>query len=345
MKFQALQEIVERARDDGYPQCLQIQVNKGKRRLFRESWGPGYRLFDLASLTKIFVTVPLIMKFVSEKKLNLQSRVETVLPFFSGAVGKIAVTKLLTHHSGLVWWRAYHENLIQYAPSERRLALMRLIGKEPVKVQKTCVYSDPDFMILGWIAEELGGAPLDELAKTHIFDPLGIKDMFFLRERSKQINAFAPTSKTRLRGQIRGFVDDDNTWALGGVSGHAGLFGTLESVNQMGIHFLAAARGKNLPFAPSTLFKKFTQRAVSPKLGDWGLGFMKPSRPVSSAGVQSDPEAFGHTGFTGTSLWVDPKRDVSISILSNRVYPDREDSRFVKLRSHLHDAIWAEVDG
>jgi len=139
-------------------------------------------------------------------------------------------------------------------------------------------------------------------------------------------------------------VFDENAFAMGGLSGHAGLFGTLENCEQFGVWLLETWLGKRKDVLSTKTVRLFTKRAVNPKVGDWALGFVVPSRPVSTGGRLISNNAFGHTGFTGTSLWIDPKRQAVVTILSNRTYPTRNDERFKALRIELHDIVWRSLD-
>jgi CubicO group peptidase (beta-lactamase class C family) len=131
---------------------------------------------------------------------------------------------------------------------------------------------------------------------------------------------------------------------VGGVSGHAGLFSTAEDVSVMGQFFLDLFNNQKRNILTGKTLKFFVKRATPRALGDWGLGFTIPTRPLSTAGKAVSDLAFGHVGFTGTSLWIDPKRDAVVTILSNRTYPDRNDERFKVLRRKLHDQIWEMID-
>lgn len=130
---------------------------------------------------------------------------------------------------------------------------------------------------------------------------------------------------------------------MGGVSGHAGLFSTGGDVTKMGQEFLNLYIGKG-SFVKASTLRKFVKRAVPPKKGDWGLGFTLPSRPVSTAGTKVSLKAFGHVGYTGTSLWIDPTRKSVVTILSNGTYPTYTNEKFKYLRRELHDLVWEIID-
>jgi CubicO group peptidase (beta-lactamase class C family) len=134
-------------------------------------------------------------------------------------------------------------------------------------------------------------------------------------------------------------VHDENTWALAGVAPHAGLFGTIDAVADWGLKLRAAVLNDSKRFGDPSMVRRFVKRQIPPRVGDWGLGFMKPSKGTASCGRYFSPQSFGHTGFTGTSLWMDPKNDVLVLIFSNRVHPTRKNSSFVGLRGSLHNWI------
>lgn len=328
-------KLIEKDQIKGNPPSLRIIVTHKGKKLINSSWGRPARFFDVGSMTKIMVTTPLCMKLFEEKKLSLNEKVKKYLPYFEGTpVGDIVIKKLLRHDSGLEAWRPFYKMI-------GKIPLKEIFKKEKVRKRAQCVYSDLDFIILGWIIEEVLDMPLDEAAEIFVFKKLKMKNTFFNpKERFKKLNLFAPTKKNR-----KGEVFDDNTFAMGGVAGHAGLFSTAEDVDIMGRTFLGLYFGKPSPLIKASTLKYFTKRAVSAKKGDWGLGFTLPSRPISTAGTKVSSRAFGHVGYTGTSLWVDPKRKAVVAVLSNGTYPNKTNEAFKYLRREIHDGIWEIIDG
>ncbi|MGZ3723862.1 MAG: serine hydrolase, partial [Bdellovibrionales bacterium] len=138
---------------------------------------------------------------------------------------------------------------------------------------------------------------------------------------------------------LQGEVHDDNTWALAGVAPHAGLFAPIEAVSDWGLKLRAAVLHDSKRFGDPKMVRRFVTRQIPPQVGDWGLCFMKPTKGAASCGRYFSPKSFGHTGFTGTSLWMDPIHDVLVVILSNRVHPTRDNKSFALLRPKLHDWI------
>lgn len=338
-----LDEVVSQAIQKGYPPSLQVRVSQNFKTIIQKTWGPSYPIYDIGSMTKILCTTLLVMKLSEDKCLSLSDPVKKHLGFLSKApAGSVRIKDLLRHHSGLFWWRPFYKKLLKLPMEQRDSELKSLFQKERLYKKRKCVYSDLDFILLGWILEEIYQAPLDVIFENEICQPLGLKKTNFIRSPFSKKKIYAPTEKRSGR-IIQGEVFDDNTSSLGGVAGHAGLFSTLQETHKMGEELLRMYRGKNSLVKNST-FKKFVKRAVPKSQGDWGLGFVIPSKN-GTGGKLISTNAFGHTGFTGTSLWVDPKRNAVVTILSNRTFPSRKDERFKQLRKDMHDAIWRQLDG
>ncbi|MCB0421642.1 MAG: serine hydrolase, partial [Bdellovibrionales bacterium] len=203
------------------------------------------------------------------------------------------------------------------------------------------VYSDLDFLVLGYYLEALYEKELvkiwEGIQEDHHLETLH----FCVNNKPKfSKNRYAPTEKCPWRKKVlQGEVHDDNTWSLLGVSSHAGLFGSIHDVSRWGRELRRSyyERGKGL--APSSIVRAYCRRSLPVTVGDWGYGFMKPSRSQSSAGKHFSASSVGHTGFTGTSFWWDPQKDLMIVILSNRVHPSRKNQKFVALRPLIHDWI------
>ncbi len=341
-----IQGLISKARKNGYPRNIRIIARAKDKSLLNISLGPNVKFYDVGSMTKIMVTVPLCMKLFEERILNLNAKVETYLKYFQNTpVGRIQIKNLLRHDSGLAAWRPFYKMLKNLPEEDRIFALKSIFKKEKIKKVNKCVYSDLDFIILGWVIEEILDMPLDEAAQIFIFKKLEMRDTFFNpKKRNIRSQLFAPTRKNRERGLVQGEVFDDNSWSLGGVSGHAGLFSTGGDVTLLSQEFLNLYNGKKTQLAKSSTFKKFVKRAVPAKKGDWALGFTLPSRPSSTAGTKVSLKAFGHVGYTGTSLWVDPTRKAVVTILSNGTYPKFTNEKFKYLRRELHDMVWEIID-
>lgn len=315
-------------------------------------------IYDLASLTKPLATSTATLCLVRDGRLHLDQSVSQWVEELEGSpFAGVALRQLLSHSAGLPAWRPYYEQL---APSglpprheeERRQrvrALLRAIACEPVEYQpgSQSLYSDLGFMLLGVIVERCAGMPLAAYCRQSIYEPLGISSLAFTSgdeaEAAFQDPAdIVPTEWDPWRNRLlRGEVHDENAYALGGSAGHAGLFGTAHAVGQLSAAWLQAVKGRD-GLLNVALAKRFTRRQSG--TASWGLGWDTPSAP-SSSGTRFSSQAFGHVGFTGTSLWIDPSRELEVVILSNRVHPTRANTAIKSFRPRIHDAIYEEWGG
>jgi serine-type D-Ala-D-Ala carboxypeptidase len=303
--------------------------------------GRTYDFYDWASLTKIVFLASNAMRLWDMGRLDLKGHVADVLPW----VGKrnIIVEKLLNHSSGLPWWYPFHKNLtLQSSREEKWLEIAEILRKLKITSNRKSVYSDVGIFTFGFVLERLFEKPVleiwnewQELAgieKTHYHVE---NKPVYARER------YAPTESCPWRHKIlRGEVHDDNTWALGGVAPHAGLFGPMDDLEKWSLRFRAALKGEKKWIISKEALKYFTKRSVPTTVGDWALGFMMPTKGSASCGKYFSPVSIGHTGFTGTSFWYDPKVDLLVLILSNRVHPTRENREFVLQRPNIHNWIY-----
>jgi CubicO group peptidase (beta-lactamase class C family) len=305
-------------------------------------------LFDLASLTKPLATVLAIMTLVRQGRLDLDEPCATNCPELAGT-DKAALTPrhLLTHRSGLPPWRPYFMQLRELPGHERLAALRRCLVKEPLLFAPgdRSDYSDLGFMLLHWVAERLSGESLDRFIRRNVYQPLGIRDLYFNDALGGGVNPqkYAATQLCPWRHRLMiGTVDDDNAWISGGVAGHAGLFGTAGAVGELVAALLAADRGdpgKGV-FDPD-LVRSFLSADPHER---WALGFDTPSESGSSAGRYFPPDSVGHLGFTGTSFWVHRRRGIIVVLLTNRVHPWRYNAGIKAFRPRLHDAVMEALD-
>lgn len=302
-------------------------------------------IYDMASLTKVVGLTTAAMMLVSAGTLDLDAPVQRYLPAFHGA-GKERVTirHLLTHASGLPAWRPLYREA-----SSREDALM-LVDTTPLLHQPggTFVYSDLGAIVLTQAVEAVAREPLDRFLETRLFGPLGMHATRFLPPQSWR-SRIAPTENdSAFRHRVlRGEVHDENAGRLGGVSGHAGLFGTAGDLVRFA-QWLLELRGARLtpgrrpgvsrPHLPSALVLEFTRRQDLPPGTSRALGWDTPSRN-SSAGTKLSASAFGHTGFTGTSVWIDPEKDLFIILLTNRVNPTRANTKILQVRRRVADLV------
>ena len=280
-------------------------------------------IYDLASLTKVIATSALMAGEVSAGRMRLDDRVRHWIASWTGEERQaVTLRDLLEHASGLPAHRKYFE-------SRRGRASFELaISEEPLDYlpRTKSLYSDPGFMLLGFAIENAAGETLDR--QFDRWRELELGDDIELRYRPGQewIERIAPTENTPDGDPRRGEVHDENAAALGGVAAHAGLFGTAAAVG-------AAARWWMRSPSLALFAAKTTVPHSSRALG-WDTML-----PTSSCGTKMSAGAIGHTGFTGTSLWIDPANDLYVVILTNRVHPTREGDGIQDVRRALHDAI------
>ena len=342
-------------------------VRQGGRVMLHEAFGaaalePRYipmqrgTVFDLASLTKPLATTPVILRLVERGSLTLDEPIRRHLPELTGLpLGDTTVRRLLTHTSGLP------AHFAVYVRAETRQDALRVIAELPfssppgTKVEYSCL----GFITLGLLAERLTGLTLDRLARDEIFAPLGLSatgflpnfpaDRFAWTERGTQYEkgtmAEMGVSYNRLRRDFHpGEVHDGNAhYAMRGISGNAGLFGTAEEVGILGQMWLdgGSYAGARI-LAPETVAEAIAD--ATPELEEGrGLGWVINRSSTTfprSAGSKLSARTFGHTGFTGTSIWVDPTADLVVVLLTNRVHPTVDDGMAcIELRHRFHDAL------
>jgi CubicO group peptidase (beta-lactamase class C family) len=308
-------------------------------------------LFDLASLTKVLSTTTLIAIAEEKKLLSIEDPVQRYFPKFPGS--QVRLSHLLYHASGLPDWlplhNAFHtENArgtfdprktpaIARAEYERRI----LESWIPERFENTTTYSDLGFLLLGWALEKAASAPLDALFQEWLVHVTGLDSLQFLPTTPDVV----PTENCPWRGHVlRGEVHDDNTFVLGGIAGHAGLFGNLRDV----LELAKLWRDALLDRAPQPLIKTETAKRYwkrSPYPGSVrSLGWDGITPGSSSSGRFFSTESTrGHLGFTGTSLWIDPEKDLIVTLLTNRVYPTRTNEKIKLFRPLFHDTLLAEL--
>ena len=272
-------------------------------------------IYDLASLTKVVGTTTGAMILYDEGKLRLDERVTTYLPAFGGGMKDlVTVRELLEHRSGLPAgrdiWRHAH------TPEEaRQLVLDTPLEYRPDHGQ---IYSDLGADILGMVIEAISGQPLDKFLADRVFTPLGMHDTEF-RPSDSLVYRIAPTEVSPPRGYpLDGEVHDENAFALGGVAGHAGLFGTASDLAVFAQMMLNNGIYDGVRIVSDSAVRLFTARAS----GDRALGW-EIADGEHGAGNYLSSSAYGHTGFTGTSIWIDPERDMFVILLTNRVHAAR----------------------
>jgi CubicO group peptidase (beta-lactamase class C family) len=320
-----------------YTPGLVIDVHLRGRRKGRLHLGRTYDFYDLASLTKIIFTASVGIDFFGASPGRLRQPVNGILPWWPHA--RTTPFDLLTHTAGLQWWRPFYKKLSgPMEPQIRWDQLKKQLARTRPERRPKAVYSDLDLFLIGAYLEAAKEQSLQEMW-NEVASRLSLEDIFFHpRNRPKFARRrYAPTEIHQ------GEVHDENAWALGGIAPHAGLFGTAEAVSEWGLELRRAFLGGRSALGDARSVRRFVRRRIPVARGDWGLGFMKPTRGGASCGKYFSRDSFGHTGFTGTSYWYDPAKDLQVVILSNRVYPTRENKKFVGLRPRLHDWICQQL--
>jgi CubicO group peptidase (beta-lactamase class C family) len=293
-------------------------------------------LYDVASMTKVVATTTAIMLLIDDGVISLDDRIAHHLPEWRGSPAKESVTirNLLLHDSGLPAFGPLYRELRGPDQYLRRIAAMSLEYEPGSRMQ----YSDYGIILLALLVDRLSGQPLDAFMEERIFGPLGMRDTGFNpRVRGTPLHRIAPTEvDTIFRNQhIHGDVHDENAFALGGVAGHAGLFSSARDLARFAQLMLNRGEFGGRRFIRAETVDLFTRRhgAESSR----ALGWDTPAG-TTSAGAYFSSSSYGHTGFTGTSIWIDPQRDLFVVLLTNRVNPTRANTLHIALRRDVADA-------
>ena len=299
-------------------------------------------LYDLASLTKVVGTTTAAMLLYQRGVLPLDAPVTRFLPELAqgadpAAKRRIQVRHLLTHSSGLPGYLRFFQEV------ESREELLQRVYALPLEYPtgSRAAYSDLGVILLGEIIERLSGQRLDEFLRANLFDPLGVKNILFNPPAAWR-SRIAPTEDDReFRNRVvQGEVHDENAWVMGGVAPHAGLFSTARDLAAFCQLLLNGGIYSHRRILQRSTIELFTTRQNLPE-STRALGWDTPSDPpaYASAGQYFSPRAFGHTGFTGTSIWIDPAKELFVVLLTNRVHPTRENRRIRHFRPRVHDAV------
>jgi CubicO group peptidase (beta-lactamase class C family) len=347
-----LDKIVKTAIEEAVAPGVAIAVGRNGHIAYMKGYGyidwnqPGSpavdtnTLYDLASLTKVIATTTLAMILEEGGQLDISRTIVSYLPEFnSPEKAQITVKQILTHSGGL------EAGANIYSTARGRDQYLYQINARPLEYTpgSSMIYSDWDMILLQLVMERITGKTLDVLANEKIFKPLGMIDTQFqpaiaLRPR------IAPTQVDDARGGLLwGTVHDENAWAMGGVAGHAGLFSTAKDLALFSMMILNGGEGANgVRIVKPPTIARWTARQG--KESTRALGWDSPEGG-SSAGQFFSPWSFGHTGFTGTSIWIDPEKDLFVVVLTNRVNPTRNNNRHVQLRRDVADAVQQAVLG
>ncbi|HZR84352.1 MAG TPA: serine hydrolase domain-containing protein [Candidatus Binatia bacterium] len=316
-------------------------------------------VFDLSSLTKPLATTLAFLLLVKERRVAVDDRVTRYFHNF-GVHGKGRVTfrHLLTHSSGLAAHRPFYKDIARLERQAGRLNFVASRGAkewvfEQIHREKLeaepgtkVIYSDLGFMLLGQVVETITRQTLDRFCHSRIYGPLGLRALSFIdltQMRARRIEPvsemIAATARCPWRKRILcGEVDDDNAYAMGGVAGHAGLFGSARDVDALATALEKAGRGEH-DLLPRELVQAMWTLDETVPGSTRTLGWDTPSPRSSSAGSRMSPRTVGHLGFTGVSLWMDLEREVHVVLLTNRVHPSRDNDRLAEFRPRIHDLV------
>jgi CubicO group peptidase (beta-lactamase class C family) len=287
-------------------------------------------IFDIASVSKVVATTTMAMLLYERGQLSMDAPVASVLPEFASG-DQVTFRMLLAHSSGLP---AY---LRLFEPAKSREELLKLAFATQLVAGPLTVaaYSDIGFILLGVALERLAGEPLNSFCAREVFAPLDMASTMFCPPKSLRDRIIPTVDDRAFRHKvIQGEVHDENAWVMGGVAGHAGVFSTASDL----LTFSTLMLRGGAPLVRRDTLALFTQRQPEPPGTSRALGWDTPSQP-SQSGKYFSARSFGHLGYTGTSLWIDPDRDLAVAFLTNRVWPDCNSEAIKAVRPALHDAI------
>ncbi len=375
LRFREAADLLDAGVEEGAYAAAVLLVGRGDGVLFERSAGyaRAASLFDVASLTKP-LTAALFLVMSQEGRLSPDGVAAEVLPFTSPdpRAREIRFAHLLSHTSGLPDWLPLYERVAATEKEEGRTLLGTAEGHDRILAEVLSLplsrdpgagweYSDLGYMLLGRAIEVAGFRSLDRLLAERITGPLGMRETRYLPLAAIsecETGQLIPTGWSEVRGREKvGEVDDENAAAMGGVSGHAGLFSTAGDLFLFAREIVRARKGEGRVLSrPSAV--RMTTRVEQPPGCPRTLGFDTPTPPHSSpkgdspgktpcsqAGVLAPADAVGHLGYTGCSMWIDPVREVSVILLTNRVVFGSDNRKLSALRPLIHDAVWREIAG
>ncbi|HEY2013062.1 MAG TPA: serine hydrolase domain-containing protein [Bryobacteraceae bacterium] len=303
---------------------------------------PRDAMFDLASLTKVIGTTTAAAILYDRKQLDLDAPVIRYIPEFAAGPGheNILVRHLLTHSSGL------NSRRVLWKQATDRAGIMKLIYALPLdwKPGERTQYRDYNIIVMGEIVQRITGQRLDEFLAQNVFGPLHMKHTRY-NPPAAWLGRIAPTEQdNELRHKmVRGVVHDENAFLMGGVSGHAGLFSSAHDLSVFAEMYLNGGIYKGKRIISQETVHKFMERQLTPVGTTRALGWDTPGKG-SFPGDLASPTAIIHTGFTGTSIYIDPQRDAFIVLLTNRVHPTRQNVLIEQARPAIHTAVLAALD-
>jgi CubicO group peptidase (beta-lactamase class C family) len=356
-EFNSLRRLVTEAIDANVVPGLVVGIGQRGQAVFVEAYGRRQSepvplpatvetVYDLASLTKALSTSVLLAKGVESGRLRLDATLGEYLPRLADRPD-VTLRRVLAHAGGFPAHRKFYEGLFATGGvrPDYRAALVEQAAAEPLAYPpgSRSIYSDLGFILLGAAIEAALGERLDALARREIFAPLGLSNLGFVElPGAHPARDLAPTERCPVRGRmVAGEVHDLNAWAMGGIAGHAGLFGSMGDVLQLALALCAAYHGRGFAGSPPLLTAALLRELWRPSGipgSTWRLGWDGPAPEASLAGTLLSRGGVGHLSFTGCSLWIDPEQETCVVVLTNRVHPEaRDDPRFRALRPALAD--------
>jgi CubicO group peptidase (beta-lactamase class C family) len=360
--FSEIDHAMKEAVEEGVFPGAVLLVSQGEEILIHKACGfasqiPGKRpmtldtVFDLASLTKPLATTLAALDLVAQGSLSLDDPVEKLGdPFVYPGKEKITLRQILAHTAGFPAWKPYYLEL-ERVDGDRKTALRQMVRLEALRHPpgSQTLYSDLGFIFLDWILEAVSDRELQDWFRDRVYQPLGLNEMGFrplTAAGPENPGKYAATEECPWRKKILvGEVHDENTYAVGGVSGQAGLFGTALEVFRL-LRELKQAydRPASSRLFDGHLVRTFWKPQEAGEENSRALGFDIPSGAGSSAGRFISPKSIGHLGFTGTSFWFDLERDLLVILLTNRVHPTRTNEKIKRFRPLIHDRIFSATD-
>lgn len=305
-------------------------------------------LFDLASLTKPLATTLAILCLLKQKKLSLEDSLDLYFDTKkSSDKSNIKIHHLLSHCSGLPAYRTYYKKLIHHPLIERKKIICDWIIKEKLeyKVQQNALYSDLGFILLDSIIEKRSGTSLEKYLQNSFPEYFGTSETLVFNPLKKNITDCAATEFCPQRKKILcGEVHDENTYYVGGISGQAGLFGGVECVLKVINHIFDIWSGSDINKNIESNTLKYFLEKKNIAGGSWVMGFDTPSSGYTSSGKYLSKKSVGHLGFSGTSFWIDPEKELVMVLLTNRIHPTRENDSIREFRPLFHDTVIENLD-
>jgi CubicO group peptidase (beta-lactamase class C family) len=377
MAREQIDAVVARALAEGAAPGAAVVVGRGERLVFEGYYGSlalgearvaADTVYDLSSLTKPLATLACMLRVAASGGVSLTEPMQKLLPELQ-ADGQdsrrrdITLRHALGHCSGFPARGLYferlaaaerdeHRRLVATAEGGRRIVAMACAEGLRDAPGRVVTYSDVGYLLLGEWLSRASGCSLDHLFAEQVATPLQLEDTGFMcagsgstAKKAPAPDRIAPTDRCPWRGRIvRGEVQDENAYAMGGVAGHAGLFSTALDVHRVVSAFVHSFESDDGLFDRALVRQCFAGPGSVVPGSTWSLGWDTPTPGTSSAGHRVSPRAFGHLGFTGTSIWIDLDRGVHVVLLTNRVHPDKENLRIREMRPRVHDAIFETVD-